>query len=147
MESFSFVYVVKQLELALRPRIEHAAAEGGMTAAQYTALTVLHRRPGITSSELARRSFVRPQTMAGTLDPLLEAGLIRRERDPEHGRRMRIFLTDEGEAAMERTAPPIEALEELLVGDLSASERAQFAEYLRRARNTIDAAGHRAPSA
>lgn len=142
----SFVYVIKQLELALRPRFVDVCASAEMTAAQYTALAVLARRPGITSSELARRAFVRAQTMASTIDPLIEAGLIHRERDPLHGRRILLSLTEEGAEAHRGLAPQVDELEELLVSPLSARERAQFADYLRRCRASLDAAGHRVPT-
>ncbi|GGH37058.1 MarR family winged helix-turn-helix transcriptional regulator [Microbacterium album] len=136
-----FVYVIKQLELALRPRFLEACATEGMTGAQYTVLTVLQRRPGITSSELARRSLVRPQTMAGTIDALLGAGLVRREDDPAHARRKLLFLTPAGSEAVDRVSVPVRELEELLVGDLTPEEREQFFDYLRRSRNALGAAG------
>ncbi|KAA9157993.1 MarR family transcriptional regulator [Microbacterium lushaniae] len=136
-EAGGFVYVIKQLELALRPRLEAACAEAGMTAAQFTALTVLRRRPGTTSSDLARRSFVRAQTMAGTLEPLIEQGLVRREPDPQHRRRIRLFLTDAGVQAIDRLEPRVVELEQTLLTDLDEHERALFAEYLRRARHAM----------
>lgn len=144
MEPFgSFVYAIKQLELGLRPRFLEASAAAGMTGAQYTALTVLQRRPGITSSELARRSFVRAQTMAATIDPLLDQALVRRELDPTHARRKLLFITEAGEEMIHRLSPPIRDLEELLVAELSPEEREQFADYLRRCRHALGAAGHR----
>lgn len=145
--SRGLVYIIKQLDLALRPRLFEACAAAGMTAAQYTAMTVLARRPGITSSELARRSFVRAQTMAATMDPLLEAGFVRRESDPLHRRRILLFLTESGAEAVADLTPQVEALEDLLVSDLSENEREQFGDYLRRARNALDRAGHRVPVA
>lgn len=45
-----------QLEVILRP--------AGLTALQYTALTVLERHPDLTSAQLARNSFVTAQAMA-----------------------------------------------------------------------------------
>lgn len=139
MEHSNFTYVIKQLELALRPLIEEACAAAGMTTAQYTALTVLERRPGITSSELARRSFVRAQTMAQTMDPMLDAGLVRRERDPLHARRLLLYLTDEGAAAIARAAPHVGALERRIATGFTEEEGAAFAEYLRRARHSLQA--------
>ncbi len=136
-EAGGFVYVIKQLELALRPRLEAACAEAGMTAAQFTALTVLRRRPGTTSSDLARRSFVRAQTMAGTLEPLIEQGLVRREPDPGHRRRIRLFLTDAGVRAIDRLEPRVVELEQTLLNGLDESERELFADYLRRARHAM----------
>ena len=139
----SYVDVLKQLELALRPRFAEACATERLTLAQYTALSVLKRITGITSSELARRSFVRAQTMATTLDPLLEAGFVRRESDPRDGRRMLLFLTGRGDRVVARLAPRIEALEELLVSELDEDEREQFADYLRRSRHAMRQAGNR----
>lgn len=130
-------YVIKQLDLALRPRLADACQTGGLSSAQYTALSVLTRRPGITSSELARRSFVRAQTMATTLDPLLEAGLIRRERDPGHGRRRLLFLTDAGRERITGVTPAVGALEDEMVAGLSSAERDQLGDLLRRCRNAL----------
>lgn len=141
MDQSNFTYVIKQLELALRPYIDGACAAAGMTTAQYTALTVLERRPGITSSELARRSFVRAQTMAQTMDPLIEDGLVRRERDPSHARRLLLYLTDKGRAAVADAAPRVHELEALLMTGFTDEEGAAFADYLRRARHSL-AAGH-----
>jgi len=141
MKQSNFTYVIKQLELALRPYIDGACAAAGMTTAQYTALTVLDRRPGITSSELARRSFVRAQTMAQTMDPMLEEGLVRREQDPQHARRLLLFLTDKGRAAMAEAEPRVRELEKLLMSDFTEEEGEAFADYLRRARRALEA-GH-----
>ncbi|GAA3756251.1 hypothetical protein GCM10022240_06340 [Microbacterium kribbense] len=137
MRHSNHTYVIKQLELALRPYIEAACAAAGMTTSQYTALTVLERRPGITSSELARRSFVRAQTMAQTIDPLLEAGLVRRDRDPEHARRFRLYLTAAGTAAVAAARPRVDRLEALLTTGFTDEESVAFADYLRRARDAL----------
>ncbi len=137
MEHTNFTYVIKQVELALRPYIDAACAAAGMTTAQYTALTVLERRPGITSSELARRSFVRAQTMAQTMDPMLEAGLVRRERDPEHARRLLLYLTDKGAAAIAKARPGVAELERLILTGFTDEEGAAFEDYLRRVRHSL----------
>lgn len=143
----NLIYLIKQLDLALRPRLFEACAGAGLTIAQYTAMTVLARHPGITSSELARRLFVRAQTMAATMDPLLEAGLVARESDPQHGRRILLRLTERAADTVAALAPQVDALEELLVSELSPQERAQFADYLRRCRDALEEAGHRVPLA
>lgn len=137
----NFAYVIKQVDLALRPYLADACAGSGLTVAQYTALTVLERRSGITSSELARRSFVRAQTMAQTMDPLLASGLVRRERDPQHARRMLLYLTDAGAAAIAATAPHWNDLEKQMLTGFSAAERTEFADFLRRARDSLSGSG------
>lgn len=140
MEAVGYSYVIKQLEAALRRRLTDVCTPAGFTAAQYTALSVLHARPGITSSELARRSFVRAQTMAATLDPLLERNYVRREQDRDHARRMALFLSDAGERVVATLAPEVERINETLVADLSPAERVAFGGYLHRVRRTLAAA-------
>jgi hypothetical protein len=54
----TLLYVMKQLELAVRSRLDDIVRPAGLTALQYTALTVLERRPDLTSSKLARRSLL-----------------------------------------------------------------------------------------
>ncbi len=143
METTNFTYVIKQVELALRPHFNAVCHDAGLTPAQYTALSVLERRPGLTSSELARRSFVRAQTMAATIEPLLADGLVQREQDPSHGRRMLLGLTEHGRQRLDEIAPRIRAVEELIVGDLDPEAQADFARYLRQARHSLDTAGPR----
>ena len=60
----TLLYLMKQLELAVRARLDDLVRADGLTALQYTALTVLERHPDLTSAQLARRSFVTAQTMA-----------------------------------------------------------------------------------
>ncbi|MHA6695642.1 MarR family winged helix-turn-helix transcriptional regulator [Homoserinimonas sp. A520] len=132
-----YFYAIKQLEMALRPRFMEACAAHGVTLAQYTAMTILERRPGMTSSELARRIFVRAQTMATTLDPLLERGHLRRTSDPAHGRRFLLFLTEAGVEVVVAIGKITRHIEAELVADLSEVEQEQFMSYIRRTRNEI----------
>lgn len=146
MEQSNFTYVIKQLELALRPHFDELCASVGMTPAQFTALTVLQRRPGITSSELARRSFVRAQTMAATLEPMLEAGLLQREKDPAHARRMLLSLTEKGAEVAAALAPGMSEIDEIVVRDFTNEERELFAQLLRRARRAMHSEVAQRPS-
>lgn len=143
MSETNFTYVIKQLELALRPHFNQICSDAGLSAAEYTALTVLRRRPDLTSSELARRSFVRAQTMAATIEPLLTAGLVTRAQDPQHRRRMLLRLTPAGEKRLEEIAPRMRALEELVAAGMSSDEQSEFTRLLRSARHSLDTAGPR----
>ncbi|MDX3586209.1 MarR family winged helix-turn-helix transcriptional regulator [Streptomyces europaeiscabiei] len=87
------IYLVKQLELAIRSFMDDELRPYGLTAFQYTALTVLQHRGGLSSAQLARRSFVRPQTMHEMVRALEERGLIERARPPDNRRIMEARLT------------------------------------------------------
>jgi len=60
----SLLYVVGQLELAVRAGLDEIVRAAGITALQYTALTVLDRHDGLSLAQLARHSFVTPQAAA-----------------------------------------------------------------------------------
>lgn len=90
------IYLVKQLELAIRSFMDEALRPFGLTTFQYTALTVLQHRGELSSAQLARRSFVRPQTMHEIVRAMEERGLIERAHAPGNRRIMEARLTREG---------------------------------------------------
>ncbi|HEX5332210.1 MAG TPA: MarR family transcriptional regulator [Cellulomonas sp.] len=130
----TLLYLIKQVELAVRSRLDDVADGHGLTALQYTALTVLERHPGMTSSELARNSFVRPQTMAQMITYLLQRGFVRREPDARSRRQILIFLTDEGQAVLNSLREPVRDLEKAMVSGLTEAGARQLGTSLRACR-------------
>jgi DNA-binding MarR family transcriptional regulator len=124
------LYLIKQVELAVRAQIDEAVGGYGLTALQYTSLTVLARHPGITSTQLARNSFVRIQTMAQHLASLEERNLIRRVRDPNMKRQVLVFLSEEGLKILNELADPIAEIESRMLADLSATDAKRLREQL-----------------
>jgi len=133
----SLLYLVKQVELAVKSRLDEVVAPFGLTSNQYTALTVLHRNPGITAARLARNSFVRIQSMAQLVEVLESRGLIRRERDVYNKRQNLISITEAGEQVLEALQEPIRALEAELIDGLDDAEVAQFEATLRHIRHAF----------
>src|SRR3954465_281221 len=89
----TLLYVMKQVELAVRSHLDDLFRPIGMTALQYTALTVLERHPNLTSAQLARNSFVTAQTMTDMVTALQERGLVERHRDALDRRRLVLSVT------------------------------------------------------
>ena len=54
----SLLYMVKRVELAVRSHLDQLLKPAGLTALQYTALTVLERHDHQSAAQLARHSFV-----------------------------------------------------------------------------------------
>ncbi|MYS86277.1 MarR family winged helix-turn-helix transcriptional regulator [Embleya scabrispora] len=131
------LYAVKQVELAVRAHLDELLRPAGITALQYTALTVLDRRDGLTSAELARNSFVTPQAMRDLVTALEKRDLIARRHDPAHRRRLLIALTPAGQALLAQTRDEVGALEERMLDGLSDAERRAFRDYLNRARTAL----------
>lgn len=136
-EDLNLTYLIKQIELGLRRPFIAAVEAYGLSASQFTALTVLARLPGITSSELARRSFVRAQTMAQTISGLLDAELVRREEDPEHGRRILLYITPAGEERLDSMRDDVQAIEDRLTSAMTDSQAADLELLLRLARRGL----------
>jgi DNA-binding MarR family transcriptional regulator len=136
-EGPSLLYAVKQVELAVRAHLDELLRPFGTTALQYTALTVLARRDGLTSAELARNAFVTPQSMGDLITALERRDLVTRHRDPRHARRLLISLTPAGQELLTRVDGQVRALEERMLADLNADERADLRDYLNRCRSAL----------
>ncbi len=115
------LYLVKQVELAIRSRLDDIFRPAGLTALQYTALTVLERHEDMSAAQLARHSFVTAQSMADMIAALQGRGLIERHRDRADRRRLVVALTAEGRALLDRYRDTVAELEESMLAGLSGA--------------------------
>jgi DNA-binding MarR family transcriptional regulator len=102
----------------------------GLTALQYTALTVLERYPNLTSAQLARSSFVTAQTMAHMVNTLRERGYLERLRDAEDRRRLVLSLTTQGRRLVGRSRGKVAALEAEMLAGLTKSQATELRHSL-----------------
>jgi DNA-binding MarR family transcriptional regulator len=123
-------YVIGRLDRALRRHLDEGIAEHGLTALQYTTLSVLRARSGLSNAQLARRSFMTPQSMSEVLTRLEQKGLVRRDPDPDHGRILRVELTEAGREALTVCDGVVAEIEETMLGQLNPDERDQFAAWM-----------------
>ncbi len=138
-------YLIKDLERALRNRIDELVASVGLTAVQYTALSVLSADHGMTSAQLARRSFVTPQAANEVVALLERQGLIRRKPDPAGGRALLIFPTALGQKTLARCERLVDYLENEMFRDVSRDDEHRFRRVLRTCRNALRASDEPAP--
>ncbi|WP_149823798.1 MarR family winged helix-turn-helix transcriptional regulator [Streptomyces tailanensis] len=129
----SLLYMVKQVELVVRSRLDELVKPAGITALQYTSLTVLERHDGLSAAQLARDSFVTAQSIADLVRSLENRGLVRRERNPRNRRELLILLTDEGRELLAEVADQVRDLEERMISDLTAHQAEQFRQALSKA--------------
>ncbi|MFD5648701.1 MarR family winged helix-turn-helix transcriptional regulator [Streptomyces sp. NPDC127039] len=126
----SLLYLVKRTELVVRARLEELLRPAGVTALQYTALTVLERHDGVSAAQLARDSFVTAQSMADMVRALETRELIRREPNPRNRRERLILLTETGRRLLADYAEPTARLEERMVAELGPDEIDHFRDAL-----------------
>ncbi|MFJ7073951.1 MarR family winged helix-turn-helix transcriptional regulator [Streptomyces sp. NPDC098781] len=129
----SLLYMVKQVELVVRSHLDELVKASGITALQYTALTVLQRHDGLSAAQLARDSFVTAQSIADLVRSLENRGLVRRERNPHNRRELLILLTDAARELLARHEGPVRELEERMVRELTDRQTEQFRQALSKA--------------
>lgn len=140
-EQPTLLYAIKQVELAVRAQMDALLRPMNITAVQYTALTVLRRRDGLSSAELARNSFVTAQTMGEMIAALEKRGLVTRRTDPANKRRMLTSLTEEARRLLAEYDAQIGDLEDRMVADLSQRQRDEFRGFLRSCRLALGHTG------
>ena len=94
--------LVKATQAALNQRMDEALRPLGLTVAQYACLSNLHAEPGISSSELARRTFVSRQSMNVLLQGLEKQGMVERAQHPGPRRERPALLTGRAQEALAR---------------------------------------------
>lgn len=119
----------------LDDHVRATASDADLTAATRDLLFTLHRSgtpDGLTPGELAALLAVSPASVTGSLDRLETRGLLRRAPDPQDRRAQRIYLTDDGRDLVRTHLPHHLRREEDLLSPLSATERQQLEQLLRR---------------
>ncbi|WP_399880794.1 MarR family winged helix-turn-helix transcriptional regulator [Streptomyces sp. BBFR51] len=133
----SLLYLLKRTELVVRARLEELLKPAGVTALQYTALTVLERHDGVSAAQLARDSFVTAQSMADMVRALESRGLVRREPNPGNRREKVILLADAGRRLLADYAEPARRLERRMVADLRPVDVERFRDALKSAHRAL----------
>lgn len=74
-----------------------------LTPSQFDVIATLGDTDGMTCSELSRRTLVTKGTLTGVLDRLMAKGLIRRDDVKDDRRRIKVRLTEKGDALFRKT--------------------------------------------
>jgi DNA-binding MarR family transcriptional regulator len=103
----------------------------GVSVAEYTALSILRTRPGLSNAQLARRVLITPQSMSEVTVALERKGLVERGPDPAHNRILRAHLTAEGARLLDDCEARVDEMESEMLAGLSPSERRRLLEGMR----------------
>ena len=128
--------VVGRLSRASRrigAELKRTFAEHGLDRPSFDVLATLRRSAPphcLTPAELTRASMVTSGAITQRLDRLERRNLVTRKRSDADGRSVRVTLTDEGRALIDRALPDHLANERRLLAALTAGEQQQLAETL-----------------
>lgn len=116
-------YVIARLERILHQRIAKSIEPFGLNVSQYTALSLLGRRSGLSNAQLARRTYITPQAMNQVLEQLSQAGLIERHPHATHGRILTTELTEAGKAVLCCCDAAVDNVEREMLADVNGEEQ------------------------
>ena len=123
-------YVIGRLDRAIRREIGALVAPFNLTVPKYTALSILRDRPGPSNAQLARRTYVTPQSMAEVLNSLEADGYIVRSPAAHHGRVLEVTLSDRGREVLTACDRAVGHMENAMLADLDDAGREQLLEGL-----------------
>ena len=104
-------YLVRQASVALRAAMDRALGEVGVTSPQFAVLTMIVAYPGASGADLARLTFLTPQTINVIVRNLERDGLVGKSDHATHGRILRLHATARGSALLKRCRTRIAAIE------------------------------------
>lgn len=138
------IYAIGRFDTALRAELKRRLAPLDLTLSEFTTLSVLSARAGLSNAQLARRALVTPQAMNQVLASLEQKGLTRREslredRSGAHHRARGAQLTAKGERQVRRCIPLVDAVEDACFAEIEPRERAALAAMLREATQRLRA--------
>ena len=101
-----------------------------VSAPKWFVLVVLRKRDGISQGEVSQLFEVDPSRVTRIAQALESDGLVRRERDPDDNRVVRMYLTEEGRRRLRRLPALNRGLEERIRSVFSEDEHEELRRML-----------------
>jgi DNA-binding MarR family transcriptional regulator len=123
-------YLVRQASVAVRAAMEKALADLDITPPQFSVLTMIAAYPGASGADLARLTFLTPQTINVIVGNLEKAGAIEKSAHAGHGRILQLTATAKGRAVLRRCRSRVAQVEGRLVGLAGQAEERVVRRWL-----------------
>ena len=123
-------YLVRQANVAVRAAMEKALADIDATPAQFAVLTMIAAYPGASGADLARLTFLTPQTINVIVRNLEKAGAIEKSAHAMHGRILRLNATAKGLALLKRCRSRVMEVEDRISGLAGRSDERAIRRWL-----------------
>lgn len=121
--------LARYLDAARRQAFVQAGVEGW----EFDMLAALRRSPdgALSPGALGAQTMVTSGTVTARVDKLVSRGLVRRERNPDDGRGVRVHLEADGIARVDDAITALVAAEATLLAPLDEAEQQTLAQQLR----------------
>ncbi len=122
--------VLVPLGLAFKRMTTIVERETGVSARKWFVLSMLDKEDGIGQGDMCQKFGLDPSRLTRIGQTLEREGMVRRERDPEDNRVVRMYLTEEGRATLRHLPRLGEELERRIQGVLSDEELKELRRLL-----------------
>ena len=128
----NILWLLKQAFYFSLTTVNDAVSDHGVSTAQIGVLRQLTDEPGLSGAGLARRLLISPQGVQLALTALEKRGFVERRPNPQHGRILQAFLTEDGRAVAAAVVSDAVAAHEKVFGVLTAEEQRTLRDLLSR---------------
>ena len=130
-------YLVRQANSAVRAAMEKVLADLDATPPQFAVLTMIVSYPGLSGADLARLTFLTPQTINVIVGNLEKAGAIEKSAHASHGRILQLTATAKGQALLKRCRARVMEVEDRISGLVSKDEERVVRRWLSAVAETL----------
>jgi len=149
-DHLQFGWLTADTARLLRTVFARRVREVGLTRAQWLALTRIHRRPGVSQSELADMMEIEKAPAGRIVDRLEEKNWVERRAEPSDRRVNRIYLTELGARVHAAIAPLADTTVRDALAGLTPAEQSRLVALMSKVKaqlTTLAASDPRADSA
>ncbi len=118
------------LGLAFKRMVTIVERETGVSARKWFALSMLGKEEGVSQGDMCQRFGLDPSCLTRLSQALEREGMIRRERDPEDNRVVRVYLTEKGREKLQHLPALGEKFGRRVQGVLSDEELKELRRML-----------------
>ena len=133
--------LLNRVKAAIQGALDRELAPYDLTAAQYVVLLTLASERAETGAELCKVLSYDPGAMTRMLDRVEQKKLLKRVYSQENRRRVRLELTEQGQAVYPELQARAAAVMERVLGPFSAQELDQLEGFLLKMASRLEPAG------
>lgn len=130
---YSVGYRLKLLSQLAARKFQEYLEPHGLTPFHWVVLCCLWQEDGLATSQIGCKLQQVGGTLTGVIDRMEERGLIKRRRDPQDRRIVRVWLTEAGQQFQPILPPMALDLREQMMLGMTSAERGQFSDLIDRA--------------
>jgi len=130
-------YLLRQASVALRSAMDRTLADLEVTTPQFSVLTMIAAYPGLSGADLAKLTFLTPQTINVIVRNLERDGAIEKTAHATHGRILRLHATAKGQALLKRCRARVAKIEAQFGGLLGKDDEKIVRRWLSAVAETL----------